>query len=247
MGSEMCIRDRDRALLDHKGDIDRLKDISIVDLDNDGDLDFVSISSPDNKLAWFENLNGQGSFGSIQFIDNSLENQGISYSSDFYATYTADIDGDGLIDVISNASETNEISWYKNLNGVTQFGNKQVISSNTEGNGFGVPFDIDNDNDMDIISKSGSNLVWFNNTDGMGNFSSAINIPNTEPGTVYLADVDNDNDLDIISSNNSGGSVHWYENLDGQGAFGAQQLISIYDEGGYTISSSDIDLSLIHI
>jgi hypothetical protein len=231
----------DRVVLDHKGDINELKDLSIVDLDNDGDLDIVSISSPDNKLAWFENLNGQGSFGSIQFIDNSLENQGFSYSSDFYATYTADIDGDGLIDVISNASETNEISWYKNLNGPTQFGNKQIISSNSSGNGFGVPFDIDNDNDIDIISKSGSNLVWYNNTDGMGNFSSAINIPNTEPGSVHLADIDNDNDLDIISSNNSGNSIHWYENLDGFGTFGAQQLISIYGEGGYDIVSSDID------
>lgn len=231
----------DKALLDHKGDINRLKDINIVDIDNDGDLDIVSISSPDNKLAWFENLDGQGSFGNIQFIDNNLVEQGLSYSIDFEKVYTSDIDGDGLIDIISNASETNEISWYKNLNGVAQFGNKLVISNNTEGNGFGVPFDIDNDNDIDIISKSSSNLVWYENIDGNGNFSNAISIPNTEPGRVHLADIDNDNDLDIISSNDSGSSVHWYENLDGLGTFGTQQLISIYGEGGYIVRSSDID------
>ena len=39
-----------------------------ADIDNDGDMDAVSASYDDDKIAWYENLNGQGSFGPEQIV-----------------------------------------------------------------------------------------------------------------------------------------------------------------------------------
>ena len=37
-----------------------------ADVDGDGDLDVLSASQGDDKIAWYENTDGAGSFGSQQ-------------------------------------------------------------------------------------------------------------------------------------------------------------------------------------
>jgi hypothetical protein len=57
--------------------------LDIADIDGDGDLDVFSISSQDEKLAWYENTDGNGSFGSQQIISNSLNYLSSLCSADF--------------------------------------------------------------------------------------------------------------------------------------------------------------------
>ena len=65
-----------------------------VDLDGDGDMDVLSASSLDDKIAWYEND------GSESFTAHD-----ITTSADYaYSVYAVDVDGDGDIDVLS-ASE----------------------------------------------------------------------------------------------------------------------------------------------
>src|SRR5690606_32938402 len=45
---------------------------AVADIDQDGDLDIVLTSSDDNKVAWYANLDGQGSFGSEQVISSTV-------------------------------------------------------------------------------------------------------------------------------------------------------------------------------
>jgi len=76
-----------------------------ADLDNDGDLDVLSASSLDGKIAWYENHDSAG-FGDQHVI--SFEAEGAR------AVYAADLDGDGDLDVLSASSIDNKIAWYKN-------------------------------------------------------------------------------------------------------------------------------------
>ena len=70
-----------------------------ADLDGDGDPDVLSASSGDYPMAWYENLDGAGTFGPQQVIlDNSF----------VYSVHAADLDGDGDPDVLSTAGG---ISW----------------------------------------------------------------------------------------------------------------------------------------
>ena len=43
-----------------------------ADLDGDGDLDVISRSSDDDKIAWYENIDGLGTFGPQQVIAQDL-------------------------------------------------------------------------------------------------------------------------------------------------------------------------------
>jgi hypothetical protein len=42
-----------------------------VDIDGDGDLDIISTSYVDRKLAWYENTDGQGTFTTEHEISSS--------------------------------------------------------------------------------------------------------------------------------------------------------------------------------
>ncbi|MBV1923087.1 MAG: VCBS repeat-containing protein, partial [Flavobacteriaceae bacterium] len=87
-------------------EIDIVSSIYVVDADNDGDFDILSSSEFDNKIAWYENENGDGSFGTQQLISTDVD----------VATYVyaEDLDGDGDKDVLSASISDNKIAWYEN-------------------------------------------------------------------------------------------------------------------------------------
>ena len=84
---------------------DGADEIHAADLDNDGDMDVLSASYYDNKIAWYEN-DGTGLFIDEHIIsNNALGARGV---------YTADIDNDGDIDVLSASNGDDKIAWYEN-------------------------------------------------------------------------------------------------------------------------------------
>ena len=71
------------------------------------------------ELVWFENLDGQGSFGAPQFIFNDLP---------FAITVTAaDLDGDGDMDPVAASQTSGFIYWFENdLLGVEELEMAQI-------------------------------------------------------------------------------------------------------------------------
>jgi hypothetical protein len=70
-----------------------------------GDLDVLSASYNDDKIAWYEN-DGLQNF-STHIITTSAE--GAS------SVYAADVDGDGDMDVLSASRDDGQITWFENL------------------------------------------------------------------------------------------------------------------------------------
>lgn len=70
-----------------------------------------------------------------------------------YGVEVADIDGDGLTDIVALSTNPAQFAWYKNPSW-----DKYVISSVAEGNIDSAPQDIDGDGDMDIVLASAFNL-----------------------------------------------------------------------------------------
>ncbi|MBK9461508.1 MAG: VCBS repeat-containing protein [Sphingobacteriales bacterium] len=68
------------------------KSVYAADLDNDGDMDVLSASSGDDKIAWYEN-DGSGNFGTQQIITTDANGA--------TSVYAADLDNDGDMDVLS--------------------------------------------------------------------------------------------------------------------------------------------------
>jgi hypothetical protein len=92
-----------------------------ADVDGDGDVDVLSASSDDDKIAWYENTDGAGHFGAQQVISTLADGA--------TAVFGADVDGDGDVDVLSASFRDDKIAWYENTDGAGYFGAQQVIST----------------------------------------------------------------------------------------------------------------------
>ena len=206
------------------------KDITLADIDNDGDLDIVSAS------GWFENDGA---------ADPSFSDQGLGGAT---AIHVADIDNDGDLDLVAAYEGSDTIAWLENDGAANPSFNSTVISSSAD-YAFDVHVaDIDGDGDLDIISASNNDdkIAWYEN-DGEANptFTTAI-IATTadEAREVFVGDVDNDGDLDIVSASRTDGAIAWYENNGASDpSFTATDIVNSTDgSGGKTdVHLADID------
>ena len=183
----------------------------VADIDNDGDSDIVSHSYDGDKIVWLENYGNQGSFSSVKTISYDVDRP--------IAVYSADIDSDGDLDVISTSLSDNKIAWYENTNGQGSFGPQILISTEIIYPRNLFVQDLDNDGDQDILSSSRngsySSIVWFENLDGTGNFSSPILISDEIDfaTTIIATDIDQDQDFDVLSASQFDQKIAWYKNL----------------------------------
>ncbi len=209
---------------------DFIKSVIFKDFDNDGDKDLITIvnTSAYGKIVWYENEDGQGSFGE--------ENLLIQNNLSFTKMLLIDIDDDGLLDVLATDQVLNSgsIFWYKNL-GNNIFGTQQIIyqflyvqSGGTNIVDFRyVDINTDGKNDLVITADEdiGLNTYWFENIDNLGNFGPIQYIGNLDDGYIFY-NLDNDADLDILRWSPRGNSIYWIENEDSLGSFGPNKLIT---------------------
>ncbi len=208
------------------------------DLDDDGDLDIICASSDDNKISWYENIDGAGTFSNERLINNCAT------EADY--VLSADMDGDGDQDVIASLGDIagpGYIVWYENVDGVG-YSWEPDTAFTRNGSIYGIEVaDFDSDGDMDITGVSSSlsdRHFWIENTNGQGAFGEPKSISLSQ-GLAYslnAADLDNDGDMDLIG----GGplSTFWVENMDGLGNFSEGQLLPQQDFIDF-VQTADLD------
>jgi len=69
----------------------------------------IALNTQNDKIAWYENTDGLGSFGTQQVITTTAFGA--------RSVYAADLDGDDDIDVLSASFENDKIAWYENTGG----------------------------------------------------------------------------------------------------------------------------------
>jgi hypothetical protein len=216
-----------------------------ADLDGDGDLDVLSASANDDKIAWYENRLNDG-------VNNDFNptQQVISTAADVATSvFAADLDGDGDLDVLSASYQDDKIAWYENTTGTGTFGGQQVISTAANGPGSVHAADLDGDGDLDVLSASvlDDKIAWYENrlNDGVSNdFNPAQNVISTTAegaSSVYAADLDGDGDLDVLSSSKTDDTIAWYENTTGTGVFSAEEIIDTAFDKAEWVTTGDLD------
>jgi len=197
-------------------------DLLVADLDQDNFVDVVSLQGgePHEQFGWHKNYDGSGDFSfAISISKTSLLTSSMSL---------ADINGDSAMDLIDTSGDR-EVHWYPNLNGLGDFRYQHTVPffiSNFSPSK-SIPFDIDADGDIDLITSTSWEIFFSENTDGTGDFALPQELySNLSSGVkdLHLMDVDGDGDQDIIYSNNSG-ELSWLQNLDGLGNFDTSSLI----------------------
>ncbi|MBL1213078.1 MAG: T9SS type A sorting domain-containing protein [Ignavibacteriae bacterium] len=194
---------------------------ALADLDNDEDLDLVYGIS-DGKLFYYENIGTKYSpsyqYNSNYFPIIKLDGGGATVS-------LADFDGDGDYDLLSG-------DWYGKLQYFENTGNENQadfvktsapFTSITLSSSYSMPrfLDIDNDNDLDIISGAlnGKMFPYINNGSSFTlNSSLFSNIDLYGRSAPAFADIDGDGDIDMLLGSDDAASIGFYEN-DGSNNF----------------------------
>ena len=208
-----------------------------ADVDGDGDLDALSTSLNDDKVAWYENVGGGGTSWALHTI---------STSADFAVeVYAADVDGDGDIDALSASNLDNKIAWYENVGGGGTSWTLHTVSISADGAVSVYAADVDGDGDLDVLSASidDDKIAWYENVGGGGTswVLHTISTSADSASSVYAGDVDGDGDLDALSTSVFDDKVAWYENVGGGGTAWTLHTISTNADSAYSVHVADVD------
>ena len=93
--------------------------------------------------------------------------------------FAADLNGDGIVDLLTASRADDTIAWYENLGGGV-FSPRNVINANADGAQWVEAADFDNDGDLDVVSASAldDTVAWYENLGG-GQFGPAVVLTDT--------------------------------------------------------------------
>ena len=169
--------------------------------------------------------------GSGQFsASNSILSGNNSFSRN---VQTADVDGDGDLDVL-NVWNSNAY-WHEN-DGSGAFTTYQI--GNATEDAFAT--DLDGDGDLDVLADANGRVGWYEN-DGNQNFAlQYLSGPLNIRYAVVAADLDADGDQDVLATS-SNNKIYWLEN-DGQQNFTVRELATgLSDPRSLTVADVDDD------
>jgi len=139
--------------------------VAVADVDADGDLDVLSASFHEDRVAWHENLGGSGG----AWEDHQINTNG----GRFISVVATDMDNDGDIDAVSSAfdinpdlSSTNEqVTWYENRDGQGLEWRDWSIKTDTGKARQAIVLDVDGDCDVDVVSATSTDdtVFWHEN------------------------------------------------------------------------------------
>tara|TARA_R110002051_G_scaffold319116_3_gene402690 strand:+ start:4276 stop:5412 length:1137 start_codon:yes stop_codon:yes gene_type:complete len=178
---------------------DRMGQTSLIDIDNDNDLDWVF--GRFGEMFWYEYVSS----------DNWILHELGKGASTDVGGCPHDVNQDGWMDYIVGDS------WYENTKKPREetfvIHNKNMINCHDN-----IVVDIDGDNIKDVVSLSNNPdhpvLCWYKIPEDYTSNWNYFKIGNGIHGGIApmgYGDLDNDNDVDIVRGN------AWFENADGKG------------------------------
>ena len=179
---------------------------ALVDLDRDGDLDFVLGGRPSNpsQLYWFE-FRAPDRWARHGIGTNYLSDVGLA---------PLDVDGDGWIDIVCSGV------WYRNTGKPReQSFERYIFDENAAGAHDIVIADVNHDGKPDVVMMGDERtrlnaLCWYSIPSDVRQPWTRHSIGPPVHGAITpggVADLDGDGDLDVIRADT------WFENADGKG------------------------------
>ena len=235
--------------------------IVAADIDADGRIDLVSASSKDNMIAWYRNVGGApGALFGYNAASPAANQRVISRSAKYaFSVTVADVNGDGLWDVVSASFFDSKIAYYLNRGGgafgyspTTPTANQHVISTAGEAPSCVAAGDLDGDGiaDLAVTSVNDDTLAWFKGGyDESGDPTFTRYVLSTDlprAFTVTIADMNKDRRPDLLVASPFGGKISYFKNVTAQGSlaesfFAPEQIVSSEARGVASAVAADLN------
>lgn len=126
--------------------------VQVGDFDGDGDADILTQEGGSGTAVTLWSNDGSGSFTSSETIATGVTGLNISFTS----VRIADYDNDGDLDYFQRLSGAgNDLYYVNNGSGSFSAGTAPISDSGTTSQAFIQAFDVDNDGDVDILTRDG--------------------------------------------------------------------------------------------
>jgi hypothetical protein len=178
-------------------------------LGNDGDLDVLTAALGEPSVTWSENtLADTTGFQPPKAIESEIDGA--------VDLHTADLNGNGTVDVLAASLRDDLVAWYEN-NGDGTFSEKKVLSTDLDGASAVRAADFDRDGDTDIVAGAvlAEKVVWYENK-GDGTFQDGVPIATDVQGleTLHVSDLDRDDVPDVLVVAYQESTINRYEPKD---------------------------------
>ena len=179
--------------------------IHAADMDGDGDLEIVATYG--DGLILLESTVDY--FGNVEWTEFTLDTASTGYTS----VTTADLDGDGDLEIVAADTAGDAVVWWERTTGWT-------FVKHTVATGFGgacsvYVTDLDSDGDLDIVGAASEDdeIAWWEQTD-TGWTKHTISDSFNGASAVTAQDMDRDGDLDVAATAKNSDEVSWWEQTD---------------------------------
>jgi len=175
-------------------------------LGGDGDLDVLIAALGEQSISWSENTEPNGRrFRPPEAIETTVDGVG--------DVTTADLTGNGEIDVVSTSLQDDVVAWYENEGGGT-FSEARPLDTEAEGAVAVRTADFDGDGDTDVVAGAllDETVTWYENLGG-GTFEEGRVVADSVRGleTLNVSDLDDDAVPDVLVVSYRDSTIARYE------------------------------------
>ncbi|MBJ94565.1 MAG: hypothetical protein CMP23_08825 [Rickettsiales bacterium] len=216
-----------------------LSSIAIADIDADGDLDLAFTVASGYGYIRLTTSTAGTTTGLTSTFDQNVEGAA--------AIRLADIDGDGLIDILASAFEGDRLTWWSQASGSqSPTWVEHTVDQDLDGSLATAVADLNGDGTMELLAAStlAGSIQWWQNAGNYGAQWTLQTLP--QQGSIYsvgAADLDDDGDLDYFAAGSSHSArVAWYSNDSGSATGWTRTILNNSNNVSFThLISGDID------
>jgi hypothetical protein len=214
--------------------------IHAADIDGDGDQDLFVADTNANRIIWYETqLPAPGA--APAFVERLITDRATGVRD----VHSADLDGDGDLDLYAAGGVGDTVAWYEQKRGAGIIFEERIIVNNIQYPRSSFAADLNLDGRLDLMSASAEDNVvaWYENRSAAPLSWALRMITRSLAGArhIYAGDLDGDGDTDIVAGGERNNTIAWYENRRGSPTVFVERIVSQNAVGVHSVVLGDAD------